>query len=96
MSDPRLPLAAESAPDAGSARARLHRIVFESDTPAGRAFDVALIALIVTSVVVVSLDTVPGYPPRVYTTLRMLEWTLTILFTIEYLLRLVAVRRPLA
>ena len=90
------PASAESAPEAGSARARLHQIVFESDTPAGRAFDVALIALIVTSVVVVSLDTVPGYPAGVYTTLRMLEWTLTILFTIEYLLRLVAVRRPLA
>ena len=86
----------ESAPPAGSARARLHQIIFESDTPGGRAFDFALIVAIIASVVVVSLDTVAGLSPATYRALRAAEWTLTVLFTMEYVLRLIAVRRPLA
>jgi voltage-gated potassium channel len=86
----------EGAPDAGSARGRLHQVVFESDTAAGRAFDIALIALILLSVAAVSLETVRGLPPALYRTLRASEWTLTAIFTVEYLLRLIAVRRPLA
>ncbi len=86
----------ESAPDRSSPRARLHQIVFESDTPEGRAFDFALIAAILASVVAVSLDTTPGLSPGVYRGLRAVEWVLTVLFTIEYVLRLIAVRRPFA
>lgn len=77
-------------------RARLHQVVFEADTPAGRAFDVTLIALIVVSVVAVSLETVAGLPAGSYRALRALEWVLTAAFTVEYGLRLVAVRRPIA
>jgi voltage-gated potassium channel len=90
LSDP------ERGPPAGSARTRLHQIVFESDTAAGRAFDVTLIALILVSVVAVSVETVSGLPPGVYRALRVFEWALTVLFTVEYLLRLAAVGRPLA
>jgi voltage-gated potassium channel len=86
----------EAPPRAGSARGRLHQIVFESDTPAGRAFDLMLIALILMSVLVVSVETVQGLPPAVSRALRSAEWALTIVFTVEYLLRIVAVRRPLA
>ena len=86
----------EGAPDAGSARARLHQVIFESDTKAGRVFDVTLIALILVSVVAVSLETVRGLSPAAYRVLRTCEWTLTAFFTVEYLLRLIAVRRPLA
>jgi voltage-gated potassium channel len=85
----------EGPPPAGSARGRLHQIVFESDTAAGRAFDLALIALILVSVAVVSVETVRGLSPAVHRGLRTAEWTLTIVFTVEYLLRLVAVGRPL-
>ncbi len=66
----------------------------EADTPAGRAFDLALIALIIGSVLVVSLETLPGLSAESYTLLRRCEWVLTALFTIEYALRLVAVQRP--
>jgi voltage-gated potassium channel len=92
------PSAAEEAPPAASApaRARLHQIVFESDTPAGRAFDLALIGLVLLSVAVVSVETVRGLPPGAYRALRNAEWALTVIFTVEYLLRLAAVRRPLA
>jgi voltage-gated potassium channel len=74
----------------------VHQVVFEADTPAGRAFDVVLIALILTSVAVVSLETVGGLPPVVYRALRVTEWGLTAVFTAEYVLRLVAVRRATA
>jgi voltage-gated potassium channel len=95
MHTPEPPLPAEETPSTPG-RARLHQVVFENDTPAGRAFDLALIALVLLSVAIVSLETVSGLRPGVYRALRVAEWTLTVLFTIEYLLRLAAVRRPLA
>jgi voltage-gated potassium channel len=77
-------------------RVHLHTIIFGHETPAGKAFDVILIALIFTSVVAVSLETLAGLPPLAKRSLRVLEWVLTISFTIEYVLRLLAVRRPAA
>jgi voltage-gated potassium channel len=55
-----------------------------------------VIALILVSVVVVNAETVGGLPPATHRALRTTEWALTLLFTVEYALRLVAVRRPLA
>lgn len=86
----------ESPPPVGSRRARLHQIIFEADTPAGRAFDVALILFILLSIVVVSVETVPGLPPSLLKTLIVTEWIFTALFTMEYILRLLAVGRPLS
>jgi voltage-gated potassium channel len=79
----------------GALRARLHEIIFEADTPEGRLFDLLLLVAIVSSVVVVVLESVASVRARVGPTLRALEWGFTILFTIEYLLRLTSVRRPL-
>ncbi|HEU4524134.1 MAG TPA: ion transporter [Gemmatimonadales bacterium] len=76
-------------------RARLHQIIFEADTPAGRAFDLLILVAIVASVVVVMLESVPSVRARAGPTLRTLEWGFTILFTIEYALRLFTVQRPL-
>jgi voltage-gated potassium channel len=84
------------APTPHPRRLELHRVIFGTDTPAGRAFDVALIALVLASLVVVSMETVRGLQPASYRALRALEWTLTILFTAEYLLRVAAVARPLS
>lgn len=75
-------------------RARLHEIIFEADTPAGRLFDAALLVLIVTSVAVVMLESVPGVRDEYGWLLIRLEWLFTVLFTIEYLLRLYSVRAP--
>lgn len=63
-------------------RARLHQVVFENDTPAGRAFDLALIALVLASVAIVSPETTRGLAPGRYRMLRMAEWTLTIVFSV--------------
>ena len=86
----------EAPPPMGSFRSRLHQIIFEADTPAGRAFDVALIGLILLSIVVVSVETLPTLSPEVRHILVVGEWVFTALFTVEYILRLMSVGRPLA
>ena len=86
----------EASPPPGSRRAALHRVVFEADTPAGRAFDITLTLLILLSVIVVSVETVDGLSPRAGRLLLVAEWTFTVVFTLEYILRLAAVQRPMA
>lgn len=76
-------------------RRRLHEIIFEADTRAGKAFDVALLFAIVASIVAVMLDSVDRYGTRFDAELRALEWGFTALFTVEYVLRLISVKRPL-
>ena len=84
---------ADPAPASGRLRARLYSIVFHADDPLGKAFDVALIFAIVASVVVVMLESVASVQARIAGGLRIAEWAFTILFTIEYLLRLWLVER---
>jgi voltage-gated potassium channel len=76
-------------------RERLHEIIFEADTPLGKGFDVALLLAIFLSILAVMLESVAGVRERYGPLLRAAEWFFTILFTIEYLLRLISVRRPL-
>ena len=76
-------------------RARLHEVIFESDTRAGRFFDLTLIWLILLSVATVVLESVREVREQYGTLLYTLEWVFTLLFTIEYGLRLLSVRRPL-
>jgi voltage-gated potassium channel len=76
-------------------RERLHEIIFEADTRGGKLFDVALLIAILTSVTAVSLETVETFEREHARTLRVIDVVVTILFTIEYILRLVSVDRPL-
>jgi voltage-gated potassium channel len=76
-------------------RERLHEIIFEAETPAGKAFDVALLVAIVASVVTVILESVTSIRAQYGPILRGMEWTFTILFTVEYVLRLLTVGRPM-
>jgi voltage-gated potassium channel len=71
-----------------------HEVIFEADTRAGRAFDVALFFAIVASVLVVMLESVPSIRLDHAGPLRVAEWTFTLLFTIEYVFRLASVDRP--
>lgn len=75
-------------------RVWLHEIIFESDTPAGRAFDIFLIGSILLSVLAVMADSVGSINERWAAQLHLVEWGFTALFTVEYLLRLLAVQRP--
>ena len=87
-------VAATEGPSTGR-RARLHEIIFEADTRAGRLFDLALIWLILLSVATVILESVQGVRAQYGKLLYALEWLFTLLFTVEYVLRLLSVRRPL-
>jgi voltage-gated potassium channel len=75
-------------------RARVHQIIFEADTPIGKAFDVVLLASILLSVLVAMLDTVSQIRERYGTLLYGIEWFFTVLFTIEYAFRFSCVRHP--
>lgn len=94
--------------DAG-VRQTMYDVIFEADTFSGRAFDIGLLVAIVMSIVIVSLETVPDYGldqltageiafadaaplPRFF---FVIEWALTLLFTVEYVLRLSCVRHPI-
>lgn len=77
-------------------RARLHEVIFESNTKAGKAFDVALLVLIVASIIVVMMDSVQKWHLKYGEIFYVLEWIFTILFTLEYILRLITIGRPLA
>ena len=78
-----------------SLRDKLHNVIFRHEKPIERAFDVVLIAVILLSVLVVMLDSVQSLREAHGTLLLRLEWVFTILFSIEYLLRLWTARRPL-
>ena len=75
-------------------RDRGHEIIYGSDTAAGKAFDVLLVAAILLSTAVVMLESVASIAAEHRGLLRVTEWVLTIAFTIEYVLRLVCVARP--
>jgi len=75
-------------------RERLFIIIFESDTPAGKWFDVILIMSILLSVTAVMLDSVKSINQEYGAFLYSVEWLFTVLFTIEYILRLSCTRRP--
>ncbi|MBN2467132.1 MAG: ion transporter [Deltaproteobacteria bacterium] len=76
-------------------RKRLYEIIFQSDTPAGKGFDVVLIVSIVLSVIVVMLDSVGSWRSLSGNLFYLLEWIFTLLFTVEYILRLLCAGRPL-
>jgi voltage-gated potassium channel len=76
-------------------RRRLHEVIFESETAEGRLFDKVIVLAILVSVAVVIMDSVPALHQRHRTVFDAAEWFFTILFTIEYLARLVSVKRQL-
>ena len=85
---------ANSPPSTGWQK-KLHEIIFEADTKAGKTFDIVLICCIVLSIVAVMLDSVEWFNSRYADPIHIAEWCFTIVFTIEYVLRLISVRQPL-
>lgn len=79
-----------------SLRHHLYVIIFGTHTKAGRAFDIALIVAIISSLIVLVLESIPSVQTKWETELRYLEYTFTALFTIEYLLRLYCSPKPAA
>ena len=75
-------------------RSVLHEVIFEADTPAGKPFDIFLLCCIVLSVLAVMLDSVNAIKIQYSGLFHSIEWICTILFTVEYILRLLCVGRP--
>ena len=78
-----------------SFRHKIHEIIFEADTFYGKLFDIVLLITIVSSVVAVMLESIDSIHQQYGDLLRIFEWIVTILFTIEYFLRIYAVNKPL-
>ncbi|MDV6169961.1 ion transporter [Flavobacterium sp. DG1-102-2] len=76
-------------------RKKLHTIVYEADTPAGRFFDLALLAVILISVAAVMLESIASIKIKYGHALAVIEWIVTIFFTLEYIARIIAVKKPI-
>ena len=74
-------------------KTKLHDIIYEADTPAGKLFDVFLLILILLSVIFVMLESITHFQERYSTFFNYAEWTITILFTIEYILRVISINK---
>lgn len=75
-------------------RRRLYEIIYNADTPSGKAFDVVLLVVIFMSVLFVMIESVSGLDPWVYEWLHIAEWVVTILFSLEYIARIISIKRP--
>ncbi|SDB43343.1 voltage-gated potassium channel [Flavobacteriaceae bacterium MAR_2010_188] len=74
---------------------KLHQIIYEADTPAGKLFDVVLLVTIIASIILVMLESVNEIDREYHELINISEWTITILFSIEYVLRIITVNKPI-
>lgn len=75
-------------------REKIHEIIFEADTPAGKLFDVVLLVMIFLSIVLLMLETIPSLGKEWTHFFYIMEWVITFFFSIEYILRLYCVYKP--
>lgn len=73
---------------------KLYEVIFEADTPAGKKFDMLLLIIILFSVGIAMLETVPSLNHHFANIFYLIEWIFTIIFTVEYLVRIYCVRSP--
>ena len=73
---------------------KLHEIIYEADTPIGKWFDITLFILIIVSVILVMLESVKEINALYHNILLTLEWVITVFFTIEYIARVISIRKP--
>jgi len=75
-------------------RTRLHEIIYEADTHAGKLFDIVLLIFILASIVLVMLESVSSINLVYKEFFNIAEWIITILFTLEYIARIIAIKKP--
>ena len=73
---------------------RLHEIIYEADTKEGKLFDVILLIAIIASILLVILESVESFDTKYHNLLNISEWIITILFSIEYILRIITIKKP--
>lgn len=76
-------------------KTRLHEIIYEADTPEGKLFDVVLLITIVASIILVMLESIKSFDNKFHNFLNISEWVITILFSIEYIARIITVKKPI-
>lgn len=76
-------------------RTKLHVIIYGTNTPAGKLFDIVLLIVIIASIILVMLESVKEIDARFHKALDIAEWVVTILFTLEYIARILTVKKPL-
>ncbi|MGM5471054.1 ion transporter [Flavobacteriaceae bacterium LMO-SS05] len=74
---------------------KLHEIIYEADTPIGKLFDIVLLITIIASIILVMLESVESIDNSYHDILNISEWIITILFSIEYIARIISVNKPL-
>lgn len=84
----------QTRPEPKPWKSRLHEVIYGTHTPAGKWFDVVLLIVILYSVIIVMLESLPGVDAEYHDFLNISEWVVTILFTVEYILRIICIRRP--
>lgn len=84
----------EEAPSQDNWRSKIFKIIYHADTPAGKWFDIMLIVFILLSVLTIILDSVEKLNIDHGELFNVLEWFFTIVFTLEYILRLICIRKP--
>lgn len=77
-----------------SLKHRLHEIIYEADTKGGKLFDLILLIAILASILFVMLESIQGIDEAYGSYLDIAEWVITILFSLEYLLRIICVKKP--
>lgn len=77
-------------------REKVHEIIYEADTPAGKLFDILLLIVIFISIILVMLESVESIESDYAVFLDISEWVITILFSLEYILRIITVKKPRA
>lgn len=93
--DYKTPESPDTAPKDETMREKIYHVIFEANTPLAKGFDIALIVCILLSVALVMLDSVQAIHERWHEELYIIEWGFTAIFTIEYLLRLYSIGKPL-
>jgi voltage-gated potassium channel len=75
-------------------RRKVHEVIYEADTPAGKLFDIVLLIIIIISLVLVMMESVPTLGAKYAEEFILAEWIITIFFSIEYVLRIVSINKP--
>jgi voltage-gated potassium channel len=75
-------------------KSKLHEIIYEADTKEGKWFDIILILTILLSIILVMLESVESFDNKYHNFLNISEWIITILFTLEYFVRIISIKKP--
>lgn len=84
----------ENKPQKSNWKHKLHEIIYEADTSEGKLFDVILLIAILASIILVMLESVDSFDAKYHDSLIIGEWVITILFSLEYVFRIISIKKP--